>query len=200
MTARRHVHTRSIRVDAYARDDGLWDLEATLTDTKSRDFKLATGVRRQGEPVHDMRLVVTIDTHLTIVAVQAQSSWVPYPGDCDAFPEAYQALVGLNLAQDFRRHVRERLGGVRGCTHLTDLTALLPTAAIQAFSGEVIKVADGSEGDDPAHAARRPHQIDRCRALRADGPAVARYYPRWHRAPQAPGDADKTHHPEGHDA
>ena len=27
MPSRRHVHTRSIRVDAYARDDGLWDLD-----------------------------------------------------------------------------------------------------------------------------------------------------------------------------
>ena len=32
MPSRRHVHTRSIRVDAYARDDGLWDLEAVLAD------------------------------------------------------------------------------------------------------------------------------------------------------------------------
>jgi len=45
-TGRRPVHTRSIRVDAFARDDGLWDLEAELVDTKARDFPLATGLRR----------------------------------------------------------------------------------------------------------------------------------------------------------
>ena len=48
MPNRRHVHTRSIKVDAYARDDGLWDLEAELVDTKSRDFPLATGLRAAG--------------------------------------------------------------------------------------------------------------------------------------------------------
>ena len=62
MPNRRHVHTRSIKVEAYARDDGLWDLEAVLTDMKARDFVLATGIRPVGEPVHDLVLTVTIDT------------------------------------------------------------------------------------------------------------------------------------------
>jgi hypothetical protein len=54
--SRRFVHTRSIRVKAFARDDGLWDLEAELTDVKEKDFALAVGFRRAGDPVHSMRL------------------------------------------------------------------------------------------------------------------------------------------------
>ena len=34
-------HTRAIQVDAYARDDGLWDLDARITDVKTRDIALA---------------------------------------------------------------------------------------------------------------------------------------------------------------
>ena len=181
-TGRRHVHTRSIRVDAYARDDGLWDLQAELVDTKARDFPLATGLRKAGDPVHEMKLVVTIDTHLTIVDAQAESGWVPYPGHCDAIGPEYKKLLGLNLTQDFRRHVRERLGGVRGCTHLTELAGVLPTAAIQSFAGEVYKTRDSSQAvDDPEAEARKPFQLDRCYALRSDGPAVAQFYPRWYR-------------------
>jgi hypothetical protein len=179
--ARRRVHTRSIRVDAYARSDGLWDLEAELVDTKERDFRLATGVRRAGDPVHDMRLTVTIDTHLTIVAASAQSRSVPYPGYCEPIGPDYCRLVGLNLTQDFRRRVRERLGGVHGCSHLTELAGALPTAAIQAFAGEVISTQDTSQLADQAAGQRKPFQIDRCHALRCDAPAVARFYPRWHR-------------------
>ena len=110
MPNRRHVHTRSIRVDAYARDDGLWDLEAVLTDTKSRDFPLATGMRPAGDPVHDMVLRVTIDTKLNIIDAVAESRWVPYPGYCDTIGPDYRKLIGLNLLQDFRRHVQGRLG------------------------------------------------------------------------------------------
>jgi hypothetical protein len=180
MPSRRHVHTRSIRVDAFARDDGLWDLEAALTDVKHRDFPLATGVRKAGDPVHEMVLTVTIDTRLTIVAAHAESRRVPYPGHCDSIGGDYAKLVGLNLLQDFRRHLHARLGGIHGCSHITELAGVLPTAAVQAFADEVFKTRDTAyEGHDDD---RKPWQLDRCHALRTDGPAVARFYPRWYHA------------------
>lgn len=176
------MHTRAIRVNAFARSDGLWDIEAELVDTKGGDFQLATGVRKAGDPVHDMRLTITVDTHLNIVDASAQARWVPYPGHCDQIGPDYRKLVGLNLTQDFRRHVRERLGGVHGCTHITELVGVLPTVAIQAFAGEVIKTQDASQpAQDEAAAQRKPFQLDRCHALRTDGPAVAQFYPRWYR-------------------
>jgi len=172
---RRHVHTRSIRVDAYARDDGLWDVEATLVDTKSQDLQLASGLRKAGDPVHEMRLQVTVDADLNVHDASAAASWVPYPGHCGQIEPEYKRLVGLNLARDFRRHVRERLGGVHGCTHLTELAGVLPTAAIQGFAGEA-RNQQGAERAD-----RRPFQLDRCHALVTTGAAVAKFYPRWFR-------------------
>jgi hypothetical protein len=49
---RRLVHTRSIHVDAYARDDKLWDLVATIQDVKQRDLKLEseTGLSGRRSP------------------------------------------------------------------------------------------------------------------------------------------------------
>lgn len=176
-TRRRPVHTRSIAVEAFAREDGLWDLEASLVDTKAGDFQLAAGIRPAGEPVHDMHLTVTIDTQMTIVSAGAQSKRVPYPSYCEAIEPAYQKLVGLNLRQDFRRAVRERLGGMAGCSHLTELTAVLPTVAVQAFAGEVYKTHDSGQH---APGDEKPWQLDRCHALRSDGEAVAQFYPRWH--------------------
>ena len=177
MSNRRHVHTRSIKVDAYARDDGLWDLEATLTDTKSRDFVLATGLRPVGEPVHDMTLTVTIDTEFNVIATRVGSRSVPYPGHCESIGPDYSKLVGLNLLQNFRKLAQQRLGGVNGCTHLTELATVLPTAAIQAFAGEVFRSHESARAGDDT----KPSQLDRCHALRTDGPAVAQFYPRWHR-------------------
>lgn len=174
---RRHVHTRSIRVDAYARDDGLWDVEAHLVDTKSRDLQLASGVRAAGDPVHDVTLTITIDTDLNVRDAHASTASVPYPGFCNAIEPAYGKLIGLNLAHQFRRHVRERLGGVRGCTHLTELADVLPTAAIQAFAGEKVRKPPPS----PDGAERQPFYLDSCHALVTTGPAVAQFYPRWYR-------------------
>ena len=179
MPSRRHVHTRSIRVDAYARDDGLWDLEAVLVDTKYRDFPLATGIRKPGDPVHEMVLTVTIDTRLNILAANAESKWVPYPGHCDAIGPDYRKLVGLNMLKGFRKGLEERLGGVQGCSHITELASVLPTAAVQAFADEVFKTRDTAY---EAHHEDdiKPWQLDRCHALRSDGPAVQKFYPRWY--------------------
>ncbi|WP_442809223.1 DUF2889 domain-containing protein [Trinickia soli] len=183
----RHLrHRRAIRAEAYERDDGLWDIEACLTDHKPRDVALAPGVRPKGLPIHELWLRITIDRALTIVDAEASSEWVPYPGHCEAANPAYRALIGLNLLQDFRRHARRLLAGTAGCTHLTELCSVLPTAAIQAFAGDVWSTRD-SATDTPEResASERTHreppfQLDRCHALRFDGEAVRRFYPRWY--------------------
>lgn len=169
-------HIRAIHIEAFARDDGLWDIDARITDTKTRDSKLASGVRPAGAPIHDLTLRLTIDLHLNIVAAEAASDAVPYPGYCDTIGPDYGKLVGLNLMKGFRDGVKQRMAGIRGCTHLTELAQVLPTAAIQAFAGDVIDTRDGDRADDQQH---KPFQLDRCHALRTDGPAVARFYPRW---------------------
>lgn len=185
-SSRQFRHRRSITVEAYARDDGLWDLEACLTDVKSRDAALASGVRKSGEPIHEMHLRVTIDTRLNVVDVSARSLAVPYPGHCERITPDYRKLIGLNLMQGFRHAVRERLGGTAGCTHLTELTAVLPTAAVQAFAGEVFHTQEKPSSGEPHSAAKsvsKPFQIDRCHALRSDGAAVHQYYPQWYEPP-----------------
>jgi hypothetical protein len=196
MPTRRHVHTRNIRAEVYVRDDGLWDIEAELTDTKSRDFKLATGVREAGEPIHHMRLTITIDTRLNVVDARAESLRTPYPGHCETIEPAYRQLIGLNLMKDFRRRVRERLGGIDGCTHITELTNVLPTAAVQAFAGEVVRTQDASNDQTAsgteAAAEQKPWQLDRCHALRSDGQAVAEFYPRWYRPTASHSETSET--------
>ncbi|MFZ9256047.1 MAG: DUF2889 domain-containing protein [Burkholderiaceae bacterium] len=176
-------HLRSMSAQAFERDDGLWDIEARLTDTKPRPIVLASGSRAAGEPVHNLWLRVTVDTALNIVDAVAASDATPYPGHCDSFPEVYRQLIGLNLARGFRHALRERLGGIGGCTHLTELAGILPTATIQAFAGDVVPTRDGQPDDEQSQP---PFQLDRCRALRRDGPAVAKYYPRWVIKPHDP--------------
>jgi hypothetical protein len=175
-------HTRAIHVQAFARDDGLWDIDAHITDVKTVEAKLPSGTRPAGQPIHDLWLRLTIDRQLTVVDAEAVSDAVPYPSHCDTIGPAYKKLVGLNLRKGFRHAVKERLSGVLGCTHLTELSQVLPTAAIQAFAGQVID----TRGEALAgQQAQKPFQLDRCHALRTDGTAVAKYYPRWSVPPSA---------------
>ncbi|WP_317201094.1 DUF2889 domain-containing protein [Janthinobacterium sp.] len=171
-------HTRAIDVQAFARDDGLWDLDAHITDIKTFDTTLASGVRPAGLPLHDLHLRLTIDLTMTIVAAEVASDAVPYPGFCDTAGDAYRALIGLNLMQGFRHELKLRLAGIAGCTHLTELAQILPTAAVQAFANDVWSTNDSATAD-AATPHTKPFQLDKCHALRTDGGAVARYYPRW---------------------
>jgi hypothetical protein len=171
--SRQLKHSRSIGVQAYARSDGLWEVDASVTDTKTRDVPCADGLRPAGQPIHDLLLRLVVDTQLNILEAGAQSQAVPYPGHCDAHGDVYARLVGLNLMRGFKKAVRERTGGMAGCTHLTELADVLPTAVIQAFAGEVI--------DTRGHGDQKPFQLDRCHALVSHGEAVRLHYPRWFR-------------------
>jgi hypothetical protein len=168
-------HRRQIDVQVFSRGDGLWEVDATLVDTKTRTAQMADGPRAAGQPIHSMLLRLVVDEGLNIVEAGSQTEWMPYPGVCSEHGDAYQALVGLNLLQNFHRHVRERLGGTRGCTHITELAQVLPTAVVQGFAGEVIDTRGTAAG------ASQPFQIDRCHALRSSGEAVREHYPRWYR-------------------
>ncbi len=168
-------HRRTIDVKIYSRGNGHWEVDANLTDTRPRPTQMATGELPAGVPIHDMLLRLVIDDSFNVLEAGSQTSAMPYPGECDDLGDTYGRLVGLNLMCDFRRAVKERFGGIRGCTHITELSQVLPTAVVQAFAGEVIDIRGDIEG------STRPFQIDRCHALRADGETVKTYYPRWYR-------------------
>ena len=69
-------HTRRTRFEGYKRADGLWDIEGHITDVKSHDNAMKTGVRRAGQPIHEMWIRLTIDRHLNILAAAASSDGV----------------------------------------------------------------------------------------------------------------------------
>jgi hypothetical protein len=182
--AREPVHARAIEIRGYKRADGLYDIEGRLVDTKAHDFRLAAGVRKAGEPIHAMWLRITIDTNLVIVDAEAGMDAVPYADHCGAIEPAYRKLVGVAIRPGYQQKLKELFGGVKGCTHLTELAAALATGAFQTMAGQRVQ--------DPA---KKPFQLDRCHSLDSTGPAVARYYPRWYRGGEAIEPNDQADRP-----
>jgi hypothetical protein len=169
--SRKRLHVRKAIYEGFARDDGLFDIEGHLTDVKDHAYTLMTGERDPGVPIHEMWVRVTIDRELNIHAIEAHTDHMPYPGACDSIADAYGKLVGANLAQGFRMALHAAMGGVKGCTHLTELLGYLPTAAIQTFAGLTREI----------HGDAKPFQLDRCHALETTSDTVRRYYPAWYR-------------------
>ena len=185
--SRQLIHTRQIHTEVFRREDGLWDIEASLLDTKGKDFHLASSIRSKGEPIHHMTLVITIDTQFNVLAAKASSLAVPYPGSCELISSDYSKLVGLNLVSGFRAAVKGLFKGIKGCSHITELCSVLPTAAIQGFAGEILQSRVEETGD----SAQMPFQLNGCHALRTDGEVVKKHYKVWYGAPLVPPEMPK---------
>ncbi len=179
--AREPLHTRSIRVSSFVREDGQWDLEAELIDVKAYDFVLRDGasLHRAGDPIHHMHLRVTIDDQFMITAAVADYDAAPYQENCTAIAPDYRHLVGMNLLRNFRQAVKDRYAKTAGCTHMTELAYVLPTVAIQTMANKRRK-----EQAAAGKQAKRPFQLEGCHALRLDGPVVQEFYPKWYVTPK----------------
>ena len=175
--ARERLHLRRVSYEGFRRDDGLFDIEAHITDHKERDYKLAMGTRSKDIPVHQMWARVTIDRSFAVINIEAATDDMPYPGQCNRITPEYKKLIGANLLKGFRKSIAEHMGGVKGCTHLSELLGYLPTAAVQTFAG--------IRSETDSHDGKKPFQLDSCHALATTSETVRVYYPKWYVAETA---------------
>ncbi len=167
---RSHIHSRDILCKGYRRDDGLWDIEAVLTDSKTYSFENADrdGVAA-GEPVHLIQVRVTIDEDMTVKAIDAAVDAGPFDA-CARVPDGVGGLVGLTLGPGWRKAVAERLADEAGCTHLRELL-LGPIATTAHQAVRAARRRRHGEGGG------KPPLIDSCHALKSGGAAVKRNWP-----------------------
>src|SRR5271169_1618243 len=194
---RQHLHTRRVTCQGFFREDGLWDIEGRITDTKSYEHANEwRGALKAGEFVHDMSIRLTLDHKFTIVDVEAVTDKSPYRVCGDIAPD-FKKLIGLRIGGGFHREVRARLGGVHGCTHIVELLGPVATTAFQTVSSgkarELNRAHRAKAGhapkavaaDAPAKSRRKPYVIDTCHAWAADGPVVKRWAPDFYSGPDA---------------
>jgi hypothetical protein len=110
------------------------------------------------------------------------SDYTPY-AICPQVAPNFARLAGVTIGPGFTRAVKERLGGVEGCTHLREMLAQMATVAYQTMQ-PVRRRNREQQADDPA----RPVIIGSCYAYAADSPVVERQWPAFaaaHRARKA---------------
>lgn len=190
-TARRHLHTRRIVCQGFARDDGLWDIEGRLTDTKTYDFHNRwRGEVAAGTPVHEMNVRLTLDDGFTVKAIEVAMPATPFTG-CSAIEPDFQALVGERVGPGWNRRVSELVGGIKGCTHVTELLGRVAMAAYQTIPIELWRRAKKAAKSDPELADKlkrgpvtRPYFIDGCHSWRRDGEVVRQEFPQFFASPK----------------
>ena len=162
---RKQQHNRLINSAAFLRDDGLWDIEARMTDIKSetvesevRDYVPA------GEPFHDIRVRVTIDAALKVHEASASIDASPFE-TCPNIADAYKKLIGTHIRPGWRSRVKELVGGVSGCTHINELLPVIATTAFQAL---------WSQSDDATKKQGYKVMLDSCHVWSRDGEVIAK--------------------------
>lgn len=130
---RKPIHYRHIQCNGYLREDGLWDIEAHLTDDKGYPFPtLQRGVLQPGELVHELWLRLTLDNQLVIQDVEAAMPITPF-SICSQIEDNYKRLKGLQIGRGWMQKAKELVGGVEGCSHLIELLRPMATTAIQTI-------------------------------------------------------------------
>lgn len=168
---RTELHLRRIEMRGYRRDDGLYEIEARMTDTKAHDLRTQEGsVIAAGTPIHDMWLRLVIDDTMLVHDVVAVSDSTPFDV-CREAVAPMRAIVGERIKGGWTMLVKAKLGGAVGCTHLMELLIPMATAAYQTLA-EV-----RFSRPDPVNAADRPLKIDSCYAYSATRDIVRRKWP-----------------------
>src|SRR3954447_6540904 len=184
-TGRRLMHTRTVECNGYIRDDGLWEVEARLVDTKP--FTQAADRYRAelkpGDPVHDIRLRLAIDDRMKIHKAEATMAETPYP-TCIEVQPILQRLVGENIGKGWREVVRRKIGRLEGCTHLSELLGPAVTTLFQTMSYGKDPEGRGTL-DNQQSRTERPFFIGGCHSWRTDGPVVADMFPQFATRPAA---------------
>ena len=153
---REAVHKRQINCNGFVRADGLYDIEAELTDHKTYDFPSDfRGTVTPDLAVHHMVLRITIDRDRFIQQAEAITITGPY-AICPTANAVFDNLVGLQIGPGWRRKVQAAIGGRHGCTHITELLGPVATIAYQTLYGEEArqKRQSGTLSDQDKQASR----------------------------------------------
>ena len=181
--ARRPIHTRIIDCRGFERDDGLWDIEGHLTDSKALDWHRREGKEplRAGDPVHDMWIRLTIDLDMRIHDALAITDASPYRG-CGSITPKLAALKGHVIRRGWTKPLRDQIGGAHGCTHLWELLGRVAAVAYQSTGAARAE-------HRPLPLDKIPYQFMSCHMYTPDSLATYERWPQLYRGPQ-PADGD----------
>lgn len=180
------LHTRAIELNGYRRADGLFDIEARLTDTKAYPFSNHDrGVIEPGTPLHGMLARMTVSEDMVITEFEAVTEYGPY-ALCPSAAPNFARLAGLKIGRGFIKAANERVGGVHGCTHLRELLGQMGTVAFQTLYAVRSKRPPAADAAPNAtETAGKPMMLGTCLAYAPDSPVVQRQWPAFYTGPAA---------------
>jgi hypothetical protein len=175
------LHTRSIEMQGFLRSDGLYELEARLTDRRTYDSRrFPDSTLPAGQPLHDMHVRMSFDQDLLIHDFKATMAATPY-AECADAEASFSELAGMKIEPGFLREANRRVRDIKGCTHIREMLQQIATTAFQTVVGARLQREDPSA----EKTETRPRLIDSCAGHRSDGEWVRIRWPDFYRPQNA---------------
>lgn len=169
---RTELHLRRIEMRGFRRDDGLYEIDGRVVDTKNTAVTIDGRERAAGDAIHDMWVRLVVDEHLVVRDVVAVTDASPY-AVCPEATASMRAIVGERIRGGWSLMVKAKLGGAAGCTHLMELLIPMATAAYQTLSS--VRLAR----PDVLDRSGRPVKIDSCYAYASHRDLVKQRWPQF---------------------
>ena len=163
------LHSRTIFSEGYLREDGLFDIESIIKDTKSYDIPRTNGnVLKKGAPLHEMHIILTINLEMKIIDISAKTISAPYKICSDANFKI-KSLIGETIGPGWKNKINKHLGNIEGCTHVRELLVSMATVSFQTVYGEKSKrtreaISNGKKDPYPRDISR-PSLLNTCYAF-----------------------------------
>lgn len=176
---RKHLHTRKVEFRGYHREDGMWDIEAQMSDVKTYVWRShERGQLQPGDPIHDMTIRATVDDDMVIRDIATSMDGTPF-GACVKAEDPMRRMIGLRMGPGWRFAIEKALGGVAGCAHLRELLFNMATAAYQTIPGYRSQMRREAGLPVREDESTPPFHLGKCMTWDFNGPQVAQIYPKF---------------------
>ena len=127
------IHQRVLQIQSYPVEPDRLLVEGWLKDDRQVAGFHWNGTPREPGVVHwiGVRLLVG-GWPLAILDAEAEMPQVPHERCADILA-AVRRVVGLSIVSGFSAEIRRRLGGDRGCAHMTQLILTMGPAALHGY-------------------------------------------------------------------
>ena len=133
MIKRSPAHGRKIDIKTYVVDENSVIVEGELRDDRYQTVYDLTGMEQAEGPIHHLVIRLLIrGKSMEIIDAEAEMLHVPHK-ECKTTLESMAEIIGLEIKSGFIKNVQQKIGGIKGCAHLTHLLTVMSQAVFQGI-------------------------------------------------------------------
>lgn len=167
------VHERTLEFRTFALENEKIVVEGWLKDDRLVPRYHLDGRLSPPGKVHRICVRLLLGGEpLSILDAEAEMPIVPHD-ECCATQETVKKIIGLAITHGYGEEILERLGGVKGCTHMVQLIMAMGNAALHGYWSHKLRNRRPLP-ETPEEIPELDFVIDSCQLWKKGGPLIKR--------------------------